>query len=276
MNLRESCLPAGWYPGNPDDIRAFLSRYSTPAKNGVTRAAIAPHAGWFYSGTIAAGAIACLDRTIETIVVIGGHLPEQYPPLFAMEDAVYTPLGNMAIDSALRASLQKKLDWKEDRFADNTVEVLLPMARFFFPKASLLWLRLPAALASFDAGAALAAAASELGRNIAVLASTDLTHYGKNYRFAPKGGGIEALRWVRDENDRAFIDAVVSGQNTAVLERAQQDGSSCSAGAVLGVMGFARAAGLGPARLLEHGTSADADKGAGVSDAFVGYASFVF
>jgi len=278
MNLRESFLPAGWYPRDSAEISRFLSGIDQGKAKGTALAAIAPHAGWRYSGKIAARAVASLetpslDKTVETIVVIGGHLPAGYPPLFAMEDAVSTPLGPMTINTALRATLFKELGGREDRYPDNTVEVLLPMARFFLPEASLLWLRLPAELSSFDAGKAIAAAVKELGISVAVLASTDLTHYGSNYSFTPKGTGPEALRWMREVNDRSFIDAVESGSPAAVLERAETDLSSCSVGAVLGAMGFASATNLKPARLLEYGTSADVT---GDTDSFVGYAAIAW
>jgi len=271
MNFRESCLPPGWYPRNPDEISRFLSGF-TEAAGSAARAAIAPHAGWFYSGKTAARAVSALDRKADTVVVLGGHLPQGYPPLFAMEDAVNTPLGGMTIDAKLRETMYKRIKGSPDQYPDNTVEVLLPMARFFMPNASLLWLRLPADIASYDSGKALAEAAKELGRKIVVLGSTDLTHYGPNYGYAPKGIGPQALKWVKEVNDRKFIEAVESGDPQTVLERAESDLSSCSAGAVLGTMGYASAINAGPARLLEYSTSADAV--AEIPDSFVGYAAF--
>jgi AmmeMemoRadiSam system protein B len=271
MNFRESCLPPGWYPRNPDEISRFLSSFPCRAEGSVS-AAIAPHAGWFYSGKIAARAASALERKADTVVVIGGHLPNGYPPLFAMEDAVNTPLGGMTIDSELRETLCKKIKGRSDQYPDNTVEVLLPMVRFFMPDAQLLWIRLPADIGSFDSGKTLADAAKDLGRNIAVLASTDLTHYGPNYGYTPKGCGPQALKWVKEVNDRKFIEAVESGIPPLVLERAESDQSSCSAGAVLGAMGYASAINAGPARLLEYGTSADVTME--IPDSFVGYGAF--
>jgi AmmeMemoRadiSam system protein B len=264
----------GWYPRNPDEISRFLSGMN----RGSARAAIAPHAGWRFSGKIAATATASLCADVETLVIIGGHLPAGYPPLFAMEDSVETPLGPIPINAALRAALLRELDGHEDGFPDNTVEVLLPMARYFFPKVSLLWIRLPAEKSSFDAGKAIATAAKNLGCAIAVLGSTDLTHYGPNYGFTSQGTGPQALKWMRDTNDRRFIEAVLSGDTATVLERAEKERSSCSGGAVLGAMGFALATDAGPARLIEYGTSADsygADS-IGVADSFVGYAALAF
>jgi len=284
MQIREYSLPAGWYPRNPSEIADFLSDFSKNtglyAQQPAVRAAVSPHAGWYYSGRIAARAVACLNPQAETIVVLGGHLPAGYPALFAMEDAVRTPFGPMRIDDELRSVLKKELNGEEDRFRDNTVEVLLPMVRFFFPQANLLWLRLPAETSSYKAGKTTARASEKLNRKINVLASTDLTHYGSNYGFSPHGSGLKALRWVREVNDANFIKAVESGKSEEVLLRAEEDSSSCSAGAVLGVMGFAEEAGLGGARLLEYATSADAGGGAQASgeipDSFVGYAAFAF
>ncbi len=108
-----------------------------------------------------------------------------------------------------------------------------------------------------------------------MLGSTDLTHYGSNYGFLPQGRGSPALRWVRDVNDAAFIKAVEAGDENEVLLRAQKDSSSCSVGAVLGAMGFAREEGAKNARLLEYATSADTEL-TGVPDFFVGYAAFAF
>ena len=273
MILRESFLPAPWYPRDSGEINRFLSGIKPGNDSAGNLAAIAPHAGWRYSGKIAAAAVASLSA-VTTLVVIGGHLPAGYPPLFAMEDAVSTPLGPMTINASLRGALLNELGGVEDRYPDNTVEVLLPMARFYFPEASLLWLRLSADLSSFEAGSVIAAAADKLGCAVAVLASTDLTHYGPNYGFTPKGTGPDALRWMREVNDRRFIDAVESGNPAAVLERAQEDSSSCSAGAVLGAMGFAAVKGLGSARLLEYGTSVDGENAG--ADSFVGYAAMAW
>ncbi|MDR2134022.1 MAG: AmmeMemoRadiSam system protein B [Treponema sp.] len=303
MNLRELSLPAGWYPRSPEEISRFLSGFagggsgkaaggsgkaavgsgkaaaeSSPGgrARGADLAAISPHAGWFFSGRIAARAVSALDPDSQTLAIIGGHLPRGAPPLFALEDAVETPFGPMPVDTELRDALIGELAGRDDSFRDNTVEVLVPMVRFFFPEASLLWVRFPAEESSFEAGRILAQTAAALKRKLAVLGSTDLTHYGDNYGFSPRGKGPDAHRWVREVNDANFIRAVESGSPEAVLERAGRDRSSCSAGAVLGAMGFARALGAGPARLLEYGTSADAPGCGGPFDSFVGYGALAF
>jgi len=278
MQIREYSLPAGWYPRDAGSVSAFLSEYKKTFDESRSsgRAAVSPHAGWYYSGRIAALGVLSLNPEADTVVILGGHLGAFSPALFAMEDAVRTPLGIMRIDADLRAAMLKEIDSKEDRYRDNTIEVLLPMAHYFFPDAKLLWLRLPAGLQSYEAGKKIFKKAGELGIKINVIASTDLTHYGPNYDFLPKGCGKAALSWVREVNDAAFINAVKSSDEAEVLHRADEDFSACSAGAVLGAMGFAAAQGLKPARLLEYATSADADKEGGIPDSFVGYAALAF
>jgi AmmeMemoRadiSam system protein B len=278
MILRERRLPPGWYPQNSQGIRNFLS-LNAPKNRSASQAlaAVAPHAGWFYSGVIAAAAVAALNSHADTVAVIGGHLPAGMPALFAQEDGVKTPLGNMMIDGELREKLLSELDGRDDRWVDNTVEVLLPMVHYFFPQAKLLWVRLPAELSSFDAGALIARTGAAFNRKLVVLGSTDLTHYGDNYDFSPQGRGRRAYDWVRNVNDAAFIKAVTAGEPQAVLERAETDRSACSAGAVLGVLGFAHAGGLAGAECLAYATSAgDTAEGESLPDSFVGYAALAW
>jgi AmmeMemoRadiSam system protein B len=274
MKMRDNSLSAGWFPSNPQEISGFLKPFKEKV-GFVSRAAVSPHAGWYYSGKIAAIGAASLETDAETIVVLGGHLSASSPPLFALEDAVKTPFGLLNIDNELRTKLFNLLDGREDKFRDNTIEVLLPMTHYFLPKAQLLWLRLPASIDSYEAGKIISKTAAGLGKKINVLGSTDLTHYGANYGFMPKGTGAAAIKWVSEVNDANFIKAVEEGDASLVLRRAKNDFSSCSAGAVLGAMGFAEAEKLGGAKLLEYGTSADVQN-ENAPDSFVGYAAFAF
>ena len=272
MIFRKPCLPPGWYPREREKIAEFLEPFAKGKRQ--ASAAVAPHAGWYYSGSCAAMAVSSLDMKAETVAVIGGHLPRGMPILFAEEDGVKTPLGDMKIDRELREKFEKLVKSRPDTYADNTVEVLLPMVHYFFPNAQLLWLRFPAELSSFEAGKLLAQSARDLGRRIAVLASADLTHYGENYGCSPKGRGKAALDWVKNVNDAAFIEAVLRADPSLVLKCADEDLSSCSAGAVVGALGFAASL-RKRAALLDYRTSADVGDDKNPSS-FVGYAAIKF
>ncbi|MFP3043104.1 AmmeMemoRadiSam system protein B [Treponema primitia] len=279
MSLRKTCLPPGWYPQTSEGVSRFLAKILQENRDdGTASAAVAPHAGWRYSGAIAARVFLSLKRDADTVVVIGGHIPGGMSPLMAEEDAMETPFGEMPVDKEFRLALGQSLGCLPDRYTDNTVEVQLPMVHYFFPAAKLLWLRLPADENSFEAGREIARIAEKIGRKLVVLGSTDLTHYGDNYGYSPHGGGKKALAWVRDVNDANFIAAVKSGDPRVILDRAEKDRSACSAGAVLGALGFVKAEAQGSgaeAELLAYGTSADVNPHVGeVPDSFVGYGAF--
>jgi AmmeMemoRadiSam system protein B len=250
-----------------------------------------------------ARAISSLQKNIDTIIVAGGHLGAGSGFLFASEDAVQTPRGALHIDGELRALLQKRLDGKSDKYSDNTVEVLLPAVHYFFPTAKIIWMRAGEDMRAYEAGRIIGEAASELGRCAAVIASTDLTHYGSAYDFTVRGAASpDALKWVKEVNDRRFIEAVLAGNAEEILSRAVDERSACSAGGVLAALGFssylsaeeksaAGSVGSGAAasesasisasaaQLLQYTTSADTLREIGEKnfpDSFVGYAALKF
>jgi AmmeMemoRadiSam system protein B len=297
MNLRKRSLSPGWYPQTAEKIALFLENIPELPGPGDAVAAIAPHAGWTYSGALAARAVRSLKTGADTVIVIGGHLPRGVPPLFAEEEGVATPLGDFEIDREFRDLLWKELGGRADRYQDNTVEVQLPLVKYYFPQARLIWLRLPGEIRSFEAGRVIAGIGASLKRRFVALGSTDLTHYGDAYDFSPHGSGPSALEWMKTVNDAAFIRAVCSGDGGDVLLRAERDRSACSVGAVLACMGCAQTLAAENAELLAYATSAatsadtsaeisgngfsGAPPGAGdasgtVADSFVGYAAMAF
>lgn len=284
MSMRRRALAEGWYPGTRGEIEEWLAVWDKKAGGPVPAtagkgalAAVAPHAGWYFSGELAWRAVASL-RAAETVVVVGGHLPGTSPFLLAPEESFETPLGILAVDPELRRALMARLAARgagkaaEDRAGDNTVEIQLPLVAARFPRARLLWLRAPNGPAALLLGAALAEAAAELGRAIVVLGSTDLTHYGPAYGFEPKGRGIAAERWVKEENDRAFLEALLAQDAEKALALGEATGAACSAGAAAAALAFALAAGAGGARLLGYATSLERRR----DPSFVGYGALAF
>ena len=63
--------------------------------------------------------------------------------------------------------------------------------------------------------------AKELKVSILVFGSTDLTHYGPNYGWSPKGYGPEAVKWVKEVNDKKFIDQALKLDGPGMLKTAQ-------------------------------------------------------
>lgn len=290
-------LPAGWYPPDKTSMQAFLRdtlrTYSQKSEGLVLEsevneqpvfaqsagayACIAPHAGWYFSGTLAARAIASLAPA-ETIVVIGGHLHKSSPICYAPEKGFETPAGILTADTALLHELLSELKEEglppiiPDIQLDNSVEVLLPMVKILHPESKVVWLRSPPRFEAKLLGQALARCAAILERTVACIGSTDLTHYGPNYGFMPAGRGKEAVAWVKNKNDKPFISALLAMDCEAALHLAQKNNSACSAGAAVTALAFALGRGAEQARLIEYANSYDSMP----SDSFVGYAALSF
>ena len=273
MGVRRRCLPAGWYPGTARGVREAVNAMAapTPTRRDAV-AGVAPHAGWQFSGALASAVFASLSGDLDTIVIIGGHLAPADGILCAFDAEYETPLGNVPADLALASRLKALVPMAEDRWADNTVEVQLPFARYFFPSARCLGMRAPPSPRAGELGRAIAEAARAGSIRVGVVGSTDLTHYGSNYGFAPAGAGAKAVEWVTRVNDRRFIDAVLALDEAGAVERAVGEHSACSAGGAVAAMAFARESGAARGELLDYRTSRDVFPG----ESFVGYAGVVY
>ena len=282
VSVRPRALPAGWYPEGESQTRRQIEGFLKLAGNAdihVGRppgqsacAGVAPHAGWEFSGRLACLVLRCLEPGIQTVVVVGGHMHPGDGVLAAFEDGYETPLGTLPADLELLACLRERVQIAEDRWQDNTVEVQLPFVRHLVPRARALGLRVAPSAEAVALGEALGACAAQLDRKLAVIGSTDLTHYGPNYGFTPLGTGPEALAWVREHNDRRLLDSLLALQHERTLELARREHSACSAGAAVAAARFAELHGAHRGHLLDYATSYDRYPGS----SFVGYAAISF
>lgn len=273
MKIRRQALPPGWYPRDGESVRRLVDSWSQPERSRGALSAIAPHAGWTFSGRVASAAWAAL-RDAETIVVVGGHLSASSPVLMAAEDAFESPFGHIRGDDELlsrivEALADSRIGAENDLFVDNTVEVQLPFMGVYAPQSRLVWLRAPAGPGALELGRAIHSASMSLRRQVAVVGSTDLTHYGPDYGFEPVGRGPGAERWVREVNDRAFLDALAKPDPAGAINRAREDSSACSPGAAAAALVFALSAERCAIEELAYATSLDVRP----APSFVGYAA---
>lgn len=284
MRIRERTLPYGWYPESLQGIREEVRQWEaseliqtlSSRKTSCSKGLMLPHAGWFFSGMLSWMGMMTVSQEPETVIVLGGHLPSNSPSLFALEDSFATPAGLLAADVPLRDSVVKACEregmiLKEDRYQDNTIEVLLPLIAFRWPKVKTLCLRAPNGLQSVKLGSIIAHLRESTGCQTLLIASTDLTHYGPNYDFQPSGTGKRARDWVKS-NDKGFIDAVLSGDEKDVYTYGNEKKAACSCGPVLAALGFLKTHAELNAELLSYRTSLDIMEG----DSFVGYAAIAF
>jgi len=285
MVVREPDFAGSWYPAERAEcLQVFASyeRQCVPRKSqDPAQGGIVPHAGWVFSGQLAYNAIRELARSqknkdVDTVLLLGGHLHPSSSVAIMARGGFWTPLGTIPTDEELAAALLsanalKEID-PERHTPDNTVELQAPFIKHLFPQAKLVVLAAPPRAESLDLARSAVRLAREMGRTLAVVGSTDLTHYGPNYGWAPHGQGDRALQWVREENDRRFIDVACRLEPTAMLEEALERSNACCPGAAAAAVAAGLELGATAGELLRYSTSADVRPDA----SFVGYAAIVF
>jgi len=281
VSRRKRALPRGWYPVDKKEcqreIESYLEGWSPPqmpVSKGL--GGIVPHAGWYFSGRLSARVFSYLKTKgrFDLIVLYGGHLGTEDLPRIVTEDFWETPLGDIEMDKEFVKNLMKRIDFSKESptSGDNTIEVQLPMVKYFFPEAKLLALRSPLSLKAETLGKEVAEMAREEGISILAIGSTDLTHYGPNYGFLVKGTGRASLEWVKQENDKGFIDRALKMDVEGIIRHSLENDSACSGGAAASAIATCRALGAEKGHLLDYYTSYDIMP----DDSFVGYAGIVY
>jgi len=279
--MRRPALLAGqWYPGSASACRQAIEAHARDAKpeQGPYRGLIGPHAGWSYSGDAAARTYGWLARAqpeVDLVVVFGSHRGPEGPNTVFRGEAWETPLGDLAshqeLAERLAAELQLRDEPAQPHHADNGVELHLPFVRYFFPAAKLLMLGPAASRDAITIGDRVGTLARSASSAVFV-GSTDLTHYGPNYDFEPKGQGAQAVAWARNTNDHAFITAVLAGDAERVIEHGVHEHSACCPGSAAATLAAVKAyGGTATPHLVDHYLSFDVQPNA----SFVGYAGIV-
>jgi len=281
MIRRKRALPGGWYPFDGKECRKEIESYiegwarpSAVPEHGL--GGIVPHAGWYFSGKLAARVLLSLksNKKTDLVVLYGGHMGPDELPRVLTEEACETPLGEIDIDQEFLKAVMERVEVKEESpsAGDNTVEVQLALIKYFFPDARLFAIRPPFSTKAIDLGREIARIAKERGLSILAIGSTDLTHYGPNYGFMGKGTGPASVEWVKNVNDKGFIDCAVKMDAEDLLDHALKKSSACSAGAAASVIATCEASGAKKGILLDYYTSYDIMR----DDSFVGYAGIVY
>jgi AmmeMemoRadiSam system protein B len=229
---------------------------------------ICPHAGFIYSGPIAAHAYDKLakDGKPNTVVIIGpNHTGYGSGVSIATSGVWRTPLGDVEIDSELAYQICENSEYVDmddlgHRF-EHSIEVQLPFLQHLYDGDFKL---VPIAMMmqdiefSRDLGSTIAKAILNK-KKIIMIASTDLTHY-QNSTHA----------W---RNDKKIIDAIIGLDENAVYDNVREYSiSMCGYGPVSTILIASKLLEASNAELLKYATSGDVT---GDHSHVVGYASFL-
>jgi MEMO1 family protein len=283
MDIRPAAFAGSWYPQDPAACQAEIERFISdgvprPPQPSTWMAGIVPHAGWYYSGQIACNVIHWLqDPTpIDLVVLFGMHLHPGSANYIMPRGAWETPLGALPVAEELADHLLEMFAWQQEtarRFAqDNTIELQLPFIKYLLNPKQILAVGVPPHPRSLEIGQTVVDWAKRNGQRLKIIGSTDLTHYGRNYGLTSHGTGPGAVDWVRRENDRQVITAMLAMDPHRVMAEGIRNQNACCSGAAAVAVEAARRMGASCAQEVAYATSYDKSPG----DSFVGYVGVVF
>lgn len=226
---------------------------------------ICPHAGYAYSGPVAAHSYhhLAVDGKPDTVVLFGPNHTGVGSGLALATDGVWrTPLGDAQIDEAAAHEILRQSDIVDvDDSAhrhEHSIEVQLPFLQYLYGSAfkfvPIIFL-MQDFESSREVGQAVAKATA--GKNVVIIASTDMTHY-EPHEIAEKKDKM-ALSALEKLDEKTFYSTVESYRLTA-----------CGYGPVVAMLTAAKILGARKGCVLCYKTSGDVT---GDYSAVVGYAS---
>lgn len=275
--VRKTMVAGSFYPADPEELAqmvdSFLAKATVPKSSGPLIGLIAPHAGYVYSGHVAAEAYARLKgRPIERVIVISPSHVDAFEGVSIYDGDFYaTPLGNIAVDKDFahklaRESFRLALSSRGHETihrgrGEHALEVHLP----FLQRVLTDFVLVPLVMGDQnyetcrDLGKALARLISD--DKTIIVASSDLSH------FHPYEEAMQL--------DDKVITAIREGDYFNLSRNLQsQQWEACGGGPIVALMIAAEALGSAKATFLKYANSGDVAYGD--KSRVVGYVSFAF
>ncbi|WP_371803437.1 AmmeMemoRadiSam system protein B [Candidatus Lokiarchaeum ossiferum] len=247
---------------------------------------VSPHAGYIYSGSATAHTIQEVfgQKVPDTVIILGTQHTGYYEIGIMKEGAWKTPFGTLDIDTDLAIQLLKESKVvKEDDSAFNgfphgrehNIEVQIPFIQYAATKAQKSVKILPIKIGKMNQnvletlGKDIASVLdSNNNKDIAIIASSDMTHYQPQNPRNPK----EEILQIQHKRDEAVMEAFEQFNWQKTLEKAT-DTSVCGPQCIATLMIIGKEMGYTTAKKLQYYTSYEKIGGTGPSDYSVGYFS---
>ena len=267
--IREAAVSGQFYPEDPrilkDQIHRFLTQSKSREDHSV-RALIVPHAGYDYSGQVAAEAYKRVEgRKFECVVLIA-FLHRMFLQGVLVDDvaAYETPLGRVPVDRELSREIARFqplfCNTVPGRIEEHSLEVQIPFLQETVPGLRIVPIYIGTQDITNMTVLADALAKTLKGRNILVVATTDLSHF-HSYEVATR-------------KDKALLGLFEDGNAEAIYEAyLKEEVEACGMGPVLTLILLARKMGWSGPNLLRYANSGDVT---GDEQSVVGYAAMEF
>ncbi len=263
---RQPVVAGQFYPASASQLRVMIEKMvdDTAEKEDVI-GLVSPHAGYVYSGPVA-GAVISRVKFKDTFIILGPNHTGRGKPLSIMTQGKWqTPLGDVEIDAELAQHLMSITHHLQEDVAahqfEHSIEVQLPFLQYFKPDIKIVPITL--SFAGIDVykeiGKEIARATSDTGREVVLMASSDMTHY------EPQD--------TAEKKDRQAIDAILRLDEDELFRRVEEQNiTMCGVAPVASLIAAAKELGATSAELVKYQTSGDTS---GDYSAVVGYAGII-
>ena len=266
----ESAIAGAWYPGTEREIRKMADEWergcAAVEKGDAPNIVILPHAGWAYSGAVAWEAVRRIRGAAYTRVVVlaPSHRVWIENRLVAPEsDAVSTPLGTIKVDKdwldrlALVAPVARS---DKVHRGEHSAQIEYPLLQLALGDGFAV---VPLVMGDFgpdQMAMCVRALARLMDDKTLLVVSSDFTHYGDDFSYAPYGtdGGESVREKVASVDNEAF-GFIAKGDAAGFAEVVRQTGATICGRVPIELALRAAPKGTTLSR-LKYATSGDADR----------------
>jgi AmmeMemoRadiSam system protein B len=269
-DVRDSVIAGTWYPGSASalasTIDGFLAAVDVPPVQGELKGLISPHAGYSYSGGVAAHAYKQLEaRTYPTVAVIS-PVHQYYGGRYLATSKGYyeTPFGLVPVDEELLGRLGQEVGLTLlERDGEHSLEIQLPFLQHMLGEFSLVPVMMGEQ--SLAACRQLSAALIKVleGKEALFVASSDLAHLNSYQEVVEHDRVVQ--KFVSDFDPDGLAQSL-----------AREEAQACGGGPIITVMLVARERGADSAKVLKYMNSGDVTGIRATGQYTVGYLAGAF
>ena len=258
MTMRTCAVAGMFYPREPSHLEQLLEKFFSGVKpEGIPLGIVSPHAGYIYSGQVAASAFGAIPPGFTgTFVVIG---PSHRGYINCVSGMPWeTPLGVVDTDEEFVRSLDIETDELSHK-NEHSLEVQMPFIKYRFPRARIA----PVMMGQQDYTSAMRlaekiySAIRQTKRDVRIVASSDFSHYVPAEKA--KSDDLWAIEPLKTLDTQEFYRRVAERRVTA-----------CGYGPIAAMVSACEKLGAKAAKLIRYATSGDVT---GDNREVVGYAS---
>ncbi len=269
--IRKSVIAGSWYPANPNQLRNEINKYldkaSVEEPGGKIIGLIAPHAGYIYSGWVAAYAYKFLKKQpVKRVIIIApSHHAYFHGASLYTEGGYETPLGVVNLDKEIIKELLETSSIiraiPEAHAKEHSLEIQLPFLQVVLGNDFLLT-PIVMGIQSYETCLDLAEAITKVCQNkeVLIIASSDLSHYHSEKKAHELDGRV--IERIKNLDPEGLFEDIKSGLSEA-----------CGGGPIVATMISCQNLGANKALILKYATSADVT---GDRSGVVGYLSVAF